>query len=288
MSSITRNNTSRYSLENVYFKRRCGTVLAAGCGVTGSRKWGFIMKQLRITLVVSILLSPFLLPGPAKAADLLPDLAMARLKTIHTEDTADGRRLLRFTTTIVNIGSGAFEVRGGRPDSSTTVMPVTQRIYNDTGSFVDRPTAATMQYSGDGHTHWHVQKLQTYELIRQDSGSKVGTGAKTGFCFFDGFIYKGTLPNAPASAVYRRTGCGTASSLAVTMGLSIGWGDKYAASLPAQYIDISGLAPGRYLLQVTADQQNWFAESNEGNQATWAELQIDEGGVTVLRRAPNP
>jgi len=34
-----------------------------------------------------------------------------------------------------------------------------------------------MYFAGDGHTHWHVRDLETYELIRSDNGSKVGTGA---------------------------------------------------------------------------------------------------------------
>ena len=62
------------------------------------------------------------------------------------------------------------------------------------------------------------------------------------------------------------------------MGLSVGWGDEYAATLPDQYIDLTNVALGRYRLQVTADGQNWFAEINEANNVTWVDLQLRKQG----------
>ena len=44
----------------------------------------------------------------AAAADRLPDLRMAQLTDIHIDQTG-GKRLLRFTTLIVNVGAGPFE-----------------------------------------------------------------------------------------------------------------------------------------------------------------------------------
>ena len=70
--------------------------------------------------------------------------------------------------------------------------------------------------------------------------------------------------------------------------VSVGWGDIYTRRLPDQYIDITGLTPGRYRLWATADPSGWFQEGNNVNNATWADLQIEGNGVTVLRRAPNP
>jgi hypothetical protein len=36
--------------------------------------------------------------------------------------------------------------------------------------------------------------------------------------------------------------------------------------------------PGRYRLTTTADAQNWFVESDELNNFTWTELQINNNG----------
>jgi hypothetical protein len=213
---------------------------------------------------------------------------MARLKDFYIIKTADGRRLLRFTTIIVNMGTGAFEVRGERPDTNTPTMAVTQRIYDTTGGYRDVNTNATMFYAGDGHDHWHVKNLQTYELIRKDNGVKVGTGAKTGFCFYDNQRYVFNLPGEPTSKVY--TNCGTSDSISVVTGLSIGWEDIYPYNIAYQYIDITGLIPGRYRLQVTADNYQQFIESNESNNFTWVDIQLKSKkgtGFNIISYGPN-
>lgn len=97
--------------------------------------------------------------------------------------------------------------------------------------------------------------------------------------------YRLTLPGAPQTAVY--TGCGTSSSLAVKMGLAVGWGDKYPWYLTGQYIDITGLAAGKYRLVVTADPQAWFLESDPSNNATWVDLELyAKGGAKILAYGP--
>jgi len=126
---------------------------------------------------------------------------MARLRDLSIDNTADGRRLLRFTTIIVNVGPGLFELHGSRASTLDPDMDVTQRIYNDTGGYRDVVTTAAMYYAGDGHNHWHVRDLETYELKRLDNGVRVGTGAKHGFCFNDNTQSNLTLPGAPPAPV---------------------------------------------------------------------------------------
>ena len=225
-------------------------------------------------LCLVIAFSVFTPASPVSAAtDKLPDLGMARLQDIDIVKTADGRRLLRFTTIIVNMGAGAFEIHGQRPDSSTQTMSVTQRIYDSAGGYRDVATNATVLYDvGDGHNHWHVKDLETYDLIRMDNGVKVGTGAKTGFCFYDNRRYVFNLPGEPTSKVY--TNCGTSGDLVVVTGLSIGWEDIYPYNVAYQYVDITGLKAGRYRLRVTADNFYQFTESNESNNFTWVDIQL--------------
>ena len=69
-----------------------------------------------LTSVVSLLLLVTAQPAAA-ATPTLPDLAMARLADIRVDNTADGRALLRFSTTIVNIGAGRFELSASRPNA---------------------------------------------------------------------------------------------------------------------------------------------------------------------------
>jgi hypothetical protein len=246
-------------------------------------------RTARLWVLVTLLSLALLAPsGSASAAsDRLPDLAMARLRHIGTTKTADGRRLLRFSAIIVNVGVGPFELQSQRPNTSSS-WSVRQVVYNDAGDSrtVDTPSVRLV-YEGDGHDHWHVKDLEEYRLVPLRNTSRDRIGQKVGFCFFDNYQYE-LLPGAAQAPVYRRRGCGTRNSVRLQNGLSVGWGDIYHRSLPGQYIDITDLPNGIYRLRATADQANFFLESNDANNSTWVDLWIQAGGVTVLRRAPNP
>lgn len=221
-------------------------------------------------------------PAPT---DRLPDLGMAPLTRFSLDTTSvPGRRLLRFETVIVNVGSGPFQLQGRRPNPGTATMTVAQRIYNSAGGHRDVPTRASMYFAGDGHAHWHVRDLESYTLTRLRGGRTVQTGAKHGFCFYDFRGHQLSLKGAPAKARY--THCGKSTDLAVTMGLSVGWADVYHSTLPDQYLDVTGLKPGKYRLNATADAENWFAETNEKNNSTWTELRLTGTSVKVLSQGP--
>ena len=161
----------------------------------------------------------------AGGADFLPDEAMTHLRSFHVDTTTiPGHTLLRFTTESVNIGAGPFELRGSRPNTSTSTMSVVQRIYDDGGGFRSVSVPSYMFWAGDGHNHWHVNDFVSSELDRTDNGVKVGTGAKQGFCLADSNAINLTLPGAPTSEVYKGCVQGGQTSLAVKMGISVGWG----------------------------------------------------------------
>jgi hypothetical protein len=242
-----------------------------------------------VLVLVVAALATFSRPGPVSAAlepaDRLPDLGMAPLTDISIDTaTIPGRRLLRFTTVIVNVGQGPFETIGSRPGTSTSQMTVRQRIYNDAGGARDVSTPTVMFFAGDGHDHWHVRDAEGYELRRLDNGHRVGTGAKHGFCYYDNTAYRLGLPGAPLWSIYGH--CGGAGDLTVTTGLSVGWGDTYPASIALQWIDITGLKSGRYRLTATADPAGWFVEANNANNATWLNLKLTGAGVSVLAHGP--
>lgn len=229
-----------------------------------------------------VLLAAGALPRPALAAtESRPDLGMARLKDFAIERPADGRRLLRFSSIVVNVGEGPFEVHGSRPDAGATTMTTTQRVFDDAGGHRDVSTPAVMYFGGDGHNHWHVRDLESFVLKRLSDKKKVRTGAKHGFCFFDNYRYGST-----EDPFYG--GCGASGDLVVTMGLSSGWGDLYSYTLPDQYIDITTLPYGRYRLKATADEDHWFIEGDESNNFTWVDLKLKKTGeVKVLGYGPN-
>lgn len=250
--------------------RRCREKVAFGLGA--------VLPLVAIALVAGLVMT-----SEARTQDARPDLGMAPLSDISIHKVggrrSDGPTQLRFSATIVNIGSLPLELAALRADENSP-FSVVQRLG---GTDVPTP-AVSLVFGGDGHSHWHVNNLERYDLVRLDNGVKVGTSTKSGFCFYDTTYYR-TLPGTPSQGVYHSAGCGTQESLAVTMGLSIGWGDRYPATLPDQYIDITGLANGRYRLVAEADPANWFAETDETNNATWVDLSIvtNKGGKTKLR-----
>jgi hypothetical protein len=239
----------------------------------------------RLTFMTLGMVTAFGAVAPnAQAADLLPNLGMARIGNLQVQRPGGKQRLLRFDTVTVNVGSGAFEVRGSRDPADPNMMTVAQRIYDDTGGSRDVSTAARMQFEvGDGHHHWHIIDMEEYSLTRED-GRVVAIGAKRGFCFFDNVAYRTSLPGSPTSPFYR--GCGTSSDTSVATGLSVGWGDLYPAAITHQYVDITSIPSGRYRLTVTADPSRWFSEMSETDNATWVDLRFKGNSVKVLRYGP--
>jgi lysyl oxidase len=237
--------------------------------------------------LASAALASALLPLPAFAVnDRLPDLRVARLADFRVQTTASGHRLLRFTSMIVNVGRGPLVLRGTRSSTSASQMVVSQRIYTDAGTSWSLRTPAVLRYSGDGHDHWHVQRIVNYELKpRTNLSATPLRGAKVGFCFFDTNAYRLSLPGAPSSRQYAQSLCGTRSSLTASMGLSVGWGDKYPWNFAFQWIDVTGVKGGDYRVCVTADPEDWFAEVEQLNNSVWADVRFTSTGsaVTVLR-----
>lgn len=229
--------------------------------------------------------------GAQDSALLLPDLRMGPIQELKIREPADGRRLLRFSTLLVNVGAGPFEAYGQRASTDDEDMSVIQRVYDDAGGYHDIPTTATMFFSGDGHDHWHIRDLQRYTLKRPGR-QEVRKGAKEGFCVYDLVPYNLTLPGAPERKHYKKgITCGEEeeeNSLRADMGLSVGWTDKYAYLLPYQWIDITGLPSGTYRLRVEVDVKDQFEESREANNHTWSIIELKGERVKVLKEGPAP
>lgn len=248
----------------------------------------FVIGVAAVSLVVAT---------PARTASLdKPDLAMARLADIDIVN-ASGQLQLRFSAIIVNVGQGPFELNATRPNTASP-FAVVQKVYGSGGPTELAVPGAQLIWGGDGHSHWHVRDLETYELERLDNGAKVGTGMKGGFCFFDTTAFNLSLPGAPTSAVYAPgTVCAqnneNASSL--RMGISVGWGDRYGSLLRDQYIDVTNLTSGNYRLTATADLAGQFTEASETNNTTWVDLKLQisdkgKGGskARVIGYGPTP
>jgi hypothetical protein len=220
-------------------------------------------------------------PGPALAAsERLPNLRMLPLRDWRIQNM-DGRRLLRFTTIMGNEGPGAFEVRGYRSSRSQTKMKIDQVIYDSAGDSRRVRTGADGSYAGDGHDHWHVQRIMTYELYKVANPATVRGGAKTGFCFLDTTAWRLDLPYARQFPYYQESWCGTRSTLTNRVGISVGWGDRYPWNFAYQWIDITGLPAGHYIVRATVDIADWYEETAEYDGCRWARVSIPKSGTRV-------
>ena len=222
------------------------------------------------------LVSPTSLGSAVAASDRLPDLRMAKLADFRIV-TLDGRTLLRFSSTMTNVGAGAFEVRSTRA-STTSPWDVDQLIYDDTGRKHRFDTLATMQYGGDGHGHWHIQGMVDVDLWSPSDRAK---GEKIGYCFFDTTVVNLSLPGAPLAPVYRETTCAREAGLTSRVGISVGWGDRYKWSLPFQWVDVTGLPAADYRIRAIVDPRHLFMESSTANNCTYTRLRIDPAALTV-------
>ena len=235
-----------------------------------------------VTLTMLIAISAGLVAGPqplaAAGGDKRPNLRMLPLADWHIQ-TLNGRRLLRFTSIFINDGPGKFEVRGRRDSASDPSMDIKQRMFRWDGTSRFIKTAAKARYAADGHDHWHVQGVVTYETWKlNDATDTARRGGKTGFCFLDSEPWNLSVPYAAQSPYYREAWCGVRASTTSRAGLSVGWADNYPWFFAFQWIDITGLPGGTYQVRVTVDIQDYYDERIETDNCVWARLHIPAPG----------
>jgi hypothetical protein len=93
-----------------------------------------------------------------------------------------------------------------------------------------------------------------YKLLNA-SGTVVRRARKQGFCLRDNKPY---LANAPTPRGYQ---CND-------QGISKGWQDIYDKSLDCQFLDITGVPAGNYILEIVVNPNRVPRESNYYNNST--------------------
>ncbi|KAA0718526.1 Protein-lysine 6-oxidase [Triplophysa tibetana] len=109
------------------------------------------------------------------------------------------------------------------------------------------------------HQHYHsMDAFSHYDLLDINTGLKVAEGHKASFCLED----TGCDPG-----FHRRYACTTH-----TQGLSPGCHDTYAANIDCQWIDITDVAPGNYILKITVNPDFLVPESDFSNNVVRCEI----------------
>jgi hypothetical protein len=255
--------------------------------------------------------------GPVRP--LLPDFAMRPQTTVTFEtpvfpffgDVADpgescyrGEKseagaavCMRFEQTFANIGEGAAELHFAIPkDPADTSHHVFARTYFSDGHdhFADSP-AGTWEYHA-AHHHYHYNNFVQSRLWAADSaGHRAGTspvrvGRKVSFCMEDERIddalwgKKGVRPRTYIAPDCLAPVAQDAHFDYIIQGLTPGWDDIYQWYLPGQYIEVSGIPDGNYILETTADPDNELAESVESNNCGTVLIHLTNTG-TAQRHA---
>ena len=152
------------------------------------------------------------------------------------------RRLLKFATWTPN--TGAADLFLGRP--------------------ADMP--GLFEYSMC-HDHNHFNTYARYEL-RTTEGVVVAEGHKQAFCLLDYYAYPGT------------DGRGSRYTCSF-QGIQTGWQDVYGEHLDCQWVDVTDVPPGDYLLRIELNYGHILLESDYTNN-------VSEVMVTVPPDDPTP
>ncbi|MDQ4149504.1 MAG: lysyl oxidase family protein [Actinomycetota bacterium] len=240
------------------------------------------MKRFSTIVVLSSILSALgLATAHAYTAGQLhyPDLRPLRASELRISYEG-GKKLLRFSTIVVNVGDGRLQLRP-ESNASTKVTKAIQEVFShdssgrwylalskDIGTFTFHPE----------HNHWHFEKFARYEL-RNDVNGAMGSeikrvSEKTTFCIIDTYDYRSAVSLAhEGSRTY--TSCGQND----TTGITVGWGDKYGYHLSGQSIDVTSLPNGYYWVRIVADYGGKIIETNDSNNASSRRIYISGSSV---------
>lgn len=232
-----------------------------------------------------------------RAHDLLPDLRPAAPfeAEIRTSEAKDGTRYrLAFASVTENVGDGPLIIDASRPSRSHEHMTATQVIERSDGSLRRNPRVGTLRFDHErDHSHWHFLKFMVYELRRAGDLALVAPDRKSGFCLGDRhpITDRKIRGAAPAPRFTGECGKGKPGLRRVREGISVGWYDNYVAYLEGQYIDVTGVPDGRYVLVHRSDASREVLETTHSNNSSSSLIRLSTGGsghrrVKILERCP--
>jgi hypothetical protein len=249
----------------------------------------WLLALLVAVLGVALGAVGLLLLGDGGPDELLPDLDQAEPSAIAVVRDGDSY-LLTFASAVDNVGSGPLLIEGERPNTSTPMMSVSQLVRRTDGSTRVRPVGAHIHYvREETHEHWHLLSFESYELRRAANNELVRPDRKTGFCLGDRYRTDSstTLPFMWTEDCGRNE----PGLLSVEQGISPGYGDDYVPQLEGQYVDVTSVPAGRYLLVHRVNPEGVLEEETLSNNAASVLIRIrrDTGDiptVNVLARCP--
>jgi hypothetical protein len=224
---------------------------------------------VRAIAAVLVLLASACGPVDSPATELLPDLVQSppRALTVYREN---GRWGLGFLSAVENDGAGPILLEGRRASRSVPTMAVSQLVRRSDGSVAAYRVEGAIRFvRSETHRHWHYLDFERYDIVTP-AGALLGRDHKTGFCLGDRYDAQMsiTLPREPDDPIWTQE-CGRdePQRLLVRDGISPGYGDDYVPRLEGQWIDITRLPGGRYVLRHRVNAERALRESDYGNDS---------------------
>ena len=137
-----------------------------------------------------------------------------------------------------------------------------------TALVLGNPTSNPQFVFANCHAHYHFQNYMAYRL-RTPDGQLAAIGLKVGFCILDTFRFDNS---APASPLYNCS----------NQGIQRGWGDLYSSTLDGQWIDITGLPDGNYIIELEVNPVGIIQESDYSNNITTIPITIGNSSSPPL------
>jgi len=95
------------------------------------------------------------------------------------------------------------------------------------------------------HGHVHIKGMADYRLLREEDGEEVVSTHKQSFCLRDD---------------ERVIGTSEARYTCDEQGISVGWADVYGHKLLCQWLDVTDVYPGRYVIEVELNPEGLHRE----------------------------
>jgi hypothetical protein len=260
-------------------------------------------------------LQPDLEPRPQRnltfdAGGIFFDTVSAEHPSCYQSEVSEqgARTCLRFDQVFANVGEGPLELRFAIPrDPGSSARDIFQRIYrSDPPAAYDERAAGQWVYHAI-HQHYHYTGFGLSLLWPADASGRraaapirakrhsldggrphgppepVRSGRKVGFCLadteLDFWLQKGNGPRTYNAPDCLFPAFSDAQNDYLVQGITPGWADVYDWYLPDQYIEVTGVRDGTYILETIADPDNTLLEADETNNCTAVLIRLSDMGT---------